>query len=1518
MAADATDALSRVGSEDLAARLIAGALPGELAGFGAQLQTKATEAAHDALSRYAPGAPALHLSTGTGEGGRRLMRLAVANDDMPFLVDSIAASVGAAGLTIDRILHPVIDGVSLIYMETERGDAKTRVELTAAIETALAHVRAAVGDWSAMKARLADDAVALGAGEGKALLRWLLDANFTLLGAAHYPARGGIERPLGIAALVGDAMLAPEQRAKAHDWLGSHNGPMLVKSNFLSTVHRRAPLDLIVVRDGDGVSIHAGLWTSAALTASPDQIPLLRERLSALLNKYGFAAGGHAGKSLEHALTDLPHDVLLALDEATLERLTLTAMSLADRPRAELVLARDALDRHLFAFVWIPRDELTTARRVAIGAMIGEGADGRLLSWSIDLGDGEVALIRYTFDWRQAKREPDEATLKAALVQMIRGWEEAVETSLAAMTEGQAATRLALRYADAFPLPYRTGAGPEEAARDIVRIARLDAPGDRDVRLYRNWGDATGILRLKLYSLAPVTLSDTVPALENFGFAVVEEVSTVLGRSGSLGHMHRFVIDCGGDADAIVARADVIEPAIAAVIAAREEDDRFNALVTATGFDPRSVVLLRALFRYLRQTGLSYGMVTVVDALRRHPHIARAIVELFAVLHDPARADRDVSAPEGEIERGLGGVAAIDEDRVLRLLRAVVRATLRTNFYAPAGQVAIAFKFDSAQVPGLPAPVPWREIWVYSQRIEGIHLRAGPIARGGLRWSDRRDDFRTEILGLMKAQRVKNAVIVPTGAKGGFFPKQLPPPGDRDAWLAEGTESYRRFIRTLLSVTDNIVEGAVVHPPHVVVRDGEDPYFVVAADKGTATFSDVANAIAIEQGYWLGDAFASGGSVGYDHKAMGITAKGAWVSVQRHFAELGTDVQTQSISVVGCGDMSGDVFGNGMLLSKTLKIVAAFDHRHIFLDPDPDAAASWTERARLFALPRSSWEDYDKALISAGGGVFARSAKSVALTPQVRAALGIEATELEPAALISAILRSPVDLIWFGGIGTYVKAASETNGQVGDPANDMLRVDAEDVRARAIGEGANLGVMQAARIAFSLCGGRINTDFIDNSAGVDCSDHEVNIKIALNGEVRGGTLTEPDRNALLAAMTDEVADLVLDDNRLQTLALSIAERGGAAAVPSLVRLIETFEGSKRLDRTVEGLPTNDLLARRAQDGQGLTRPELAVVLATAKLALQEAIEHAGLGIDDAMIPELLAAFPVQMREAHRDAIVGHRLRGEIVATTVANRIVNRMGLIHPYELAEEEGASMGDVATAFVIAEVLFDVQPLWAEIDATAMNEAARLLLFEQVAAELRAAMADLLRANAVGRPVAEATAALFPGIALLDAGVGTLLPEESRRQARAFDERLTQAGAPPALVARVVRLAELDGAVGLAALSERSGTDATALTRAFTSLGGALGLDWAQGAAMRSAPTDPWERLLVAGLARDFQQMRLDFLARDAAAPEARVAAWLDAQANRIHDFRRMLDRARLSPAPSPAMLAQVAGQARVLLAR
>lgn len=1526
-------------SDALAVRLTKGALPGELQGFGEAERAAAASFVAATAERRAPATATITLEPLPATDPRRLMRLAIVNDDMPFLVDSIAATIGAHDISIDRMIHPVLritrdeDGAltqideghaeSMIYIELERVDARERRDLVAELARNLEDVRAAVQDWQALQDAMATDIATLPEGEGRALLAWLLDRNMTLLGHEAWWAEGGAEtRPLGIARNVQPVpILADASRRLAMQWFeDGGEAPLLLKSNLISGVHRHVPLDLALVplRDGArviGLSIHAGLWTSAALLAAPEDVPVLRARLAELEEKFAFDPNGHTGKALTHALVALPHDLVAGFSRESLENVALTAMSLADRPRPKLALVRSTLGRHLFAFVWLPRDDLTTARRLAIGDMLADAANANLLNWSIAVDD-TIALIRYTLDLREGGVVPDADALDTRIARMVRGWVPAVEAALVEQTDAPRAARLALRWAAGFPQNYRNVSTPAEAGEDIQRLAALDNEAARGVRLIPHVPGEDR--QLKIYKLGgALPLSDAVPVLENFGFRVIGELPTRL-QDDSRAFVHDFVVEAN-DAASQVDTA-TLEGAIAAVLEGAAENDAFNRLIIEVGVSPQAVVLFRAWFRYLRQAGLPYGLATVVDALRRAPRVAEALIARFAAVHDPLQ-NADPAATDAAIEAGLDAVTAIDDDRILRAYHNLIAATLRTNAFTPAGAEALAFKLDSHRIPGLPAPVPWREIWVYSPRIEGIHLRAGPVARGGLRWSDRRDDFRTEILGLMKAQRVKNAVIVPTGAKGGFYPKQLPPASNRDAWLAEGTESYRVFIRTLLSITDNIVEGKVVHPDGVVIHDGEDPYFVVAADKGTATFSDVANAIALEQGFWLGDAFASGGSVGYDHKAMGITAKGAWVSVQRHLAERGTDVQTQPIRVVGCGDMSGDVFGNGMLLSHELKIVAAFDHRHIFLDPDPDPAASFAERQRMFALPRSSWADYDEALISTGGGVFPRTAKVIALTDEVRAALGLTEREMEPGALISAILKSPVDLIWFGGIGTYVKARSENNIAVGDPANDRLRVDAEDLRATAIGEGANLGVTQAARIAFSTHGGRINTDFIDNSAGVDCSDNEVNIKIALNREMIEGRLGFEDRNAFLASMTDDVAHLVLEDNRLQTLALSIAEAGGAQTVPSYVRLIEIFEAAGSLDRAVEGLAGNDDLLRRSVEGRGLTRPELAVLLATAKLALQAAIERSGLGMADELLPDLHAAFPPAMQERFGKAIDEHRLRGEIVATKLANRIINRMGVLYPFELAEEEGAAIADIAGMFVVAERLFDLPALWREIETTDMPEAARIALFDETAVATRSQIADLLRATRTGAGPGETLKRLGTGIRELDRQTKALLLEEASAHSARIAGALEAAGAPVALVQKVVRLFELDGAVGLADLGDRLGIDETDLTRAFTRLGQALGLDWAQANAARIDSSDPWERLLIAGLARDFQQLRLEFLARSADGkrdPQALVEAWLADNAPRVAQFKAVVDRARLAPAPNAAMLAQIAGQARVLLGR
>ena len=1539
--------LSPTISDLIAAALIDGALPGETDGLDPPALAAAAAFVAATAQRREQSLPALALENKGGDGVVRRMRLAVINDDMPFLVDSIAGALAAHGLDIHRLLHPVIavrrDGIgeltdvmpgdtsgerreSMIYIEADRADGELRRTLEADLRAMLGDVRAAVSDWPRLQLALREAAETLPDGEGAALLRWFLERHFTLLGA-HVEARDGAARDgIGILRAEGAPLWPDATREAAFRWFErGGEAPLVLKSDRVATVHRRAALDLLVVPvRGDagvtGLSVHAGLWTSAALRSSSDRVPVLRARLAAIEEKFGFNPTAHSGKALRHALSALPHDLLIGLAPAALEEVALTAMSLADRPRPKLVLVPGPLERHLFAFVWLPRESLSTARRIAIRDMLQKAADATMSSWALELGEGELALLRYTLDLVPGSPAPDAGVLDRAIEAMLRGWAPAIEESLLGHVDAARAEHLALDWAESFPPAYRTNNDPAEAAADILRVSALEDEAGRGVRLYRDHEDQGARLRLKTYRRgALIPLSEAVPVFENFGFRVLEEIPTPLDR-GRAGYIHQFLLEAENPeaAEALLARAELAEQAIAAVLEGRAENDAFNALITSVGLDPRGVLLFRAWFRYLRQTGLSYGLQTVVDALAGAPDLARALIALFDARYDPA-GDGEGADALATVDAGLAAVGSIEDDRILRRLRGLVLAILRTNAFTPAAAEAIAFKLESARVPGLPKPLPWREIWVYSPRVEGIHLRGGPIARGGLRWSDRRDDFRTEILGLMKAQVVKNAVIVPTGAKGGFYPKQLPPAAQRDAWLAEGTESYRIFIRALLSVTDNYAEGRVVHPQGMRILDGDDPYFVVAADKGTATFSDVANTIAVERGFWLGDAFASGGSNGYDHKAMGITAKGAWVSVQRHFAEMGVDVQSEPVTVVGCGDMSGDVFGNGMLLSKKLKLVAAFDHRHIFLDPAPDPAASWAERERLFKLPRSSWADYDASLISAGGGVFPRTQKQIPVSPEVRAVLGIEDEELDPSALIAAILKAPADLLWFGGIGTYVKAAAESNLDAGDAANDAHRVNGEQLRVKVVGEGANLGVTQAGRIAFAERGGRINTDFIDNSAGVDCSDNEVNIKIALNREMAEGRLSFEDRNAFLAEMTDDVARIVLEDNRLQTLGLSLAERGGAAALPGQLRVIEMLEAAGRIDRAVDGIESDEALLRRARDGRGLTRPELAVLLSHGKLSLQAAIEAGGVAGDRLFEPLLRAAFPAPMQARFAAAIDAHRLRPEIVATKLANRVVNRLGLVAPFELVEEEAASLAQVAGAYFAVNAIFDLESLFAAIESAPMGEDARLALLDWAGRAARLHIADLLRAMPGDESPAEVAEALAPGVRRLEHGLDSLLLREARAQGAALRARLAAAAADPALIDRVVRLFELDGSIGTAALGRKLGIDEVAVTRAYVRVGEMLGLDWAHAAAVRFTSSDPWERLLAAGLTRDFEQLRLDFLARlDTSDPCAAADAWLDRHQQPVGQFKRLVERARLSPAVSAAMLAQIGAQARTLLQR
>ena len=1533
--------------ESIRKALTGNALPGETQGLSREAEREAAEFLADVAAKRKRGELALRIQSIGGEAGNRRMRIGLVNDDMPFLVDSVANAIAARQLTIYRLLHPVVcvdrdeDGElerveplcgdkhrreSMMYLELDRADARGRQELASDLRRVLEDVRLAVRDWEALQARMRSDAKEAG-DEGGALLNWFADGAMTLLG---YQVEKPYEAPsqtLGIFSIPG----APTDEGGclgAMNYL-EHGGevPLMAKAERKSTVHRRVPLDLVVVpirENGKvvGIGVHAGLWTSEALRVQPGEVPVLRARLKQLDQDLHFDPKGHSGKALRHAVASLPRDLVIAIDYDSLRELVMMAMSLADRPRPALLQVRSILKGQLFTFVWLPREELSTTRRLAIAALLQNEVGREITSWSVELGDADLALIRYTQYIDEEAAPPDSQALDAAVVEMVRGWAPAVEAELIERAGAPRATRLALTYIGAFPDTYRSRSAPEESAADILRLCALSDDSDRDVRISRVSTDAPRQLRLKTYRKSGlIPLSEAVPVLENFGFRVLEELPTEL--AGGIGFIHDFHVEVGpeADLDSILARTGEIERAIANVLCGAAEDDEFNQLVLYAGLDTQPVVWLRAWFRYLRQTGSSFGLITVVDALRRAPNATRALIGLFVSAHDPAATKRDeqIAACREQLDRSLAKVRSIDDDRILRRLRALVEAILRTNAFAPAAEEALAFKINSAAVPGLPAPVPWREISIYSPRVEGIHLRGGPVARGGLRWSDRRDDFRTEILGLMKAQLVKNAVIVPTGAKGGFYPKQLPPMSDRDSWLAEGTESYRIFIRSLLSVTDNLVNDKVVHPAGVVIHDGDDPYFVVAADKGTATFSDIANSIALERNYWLGDAFASGGSNGYDHKAMGITARGAWISVQRHFLEMGIDVQSDDVTVAGCGDMSGDVFGNGMLLSKSLRLIAAFDHRHIFIDPNPDPARSWVERKRLFDLPRSSWDDYDRKLISSGGGVYPRTEKSIPLSPEAREALGIEAKELDPASLITAILKAPVDLMWFGGIGTYIKGSMQSQADVGDPSNDVLRANADEVRAKVIGEGANLAVTQAGRIEFAEGGGRINTDFIDNSAGVDCSDNEVNIKIPLNREMRDGRLAFEKRNILLARMTDDVADIVLEDNRLQTLALSIAEAGGATALPAHVRTIELLEASGRLDRKVEGLASSEELLRRVQENRGLTRPELAVVLSISKLVLQDAAEELRLSEDPLVEPELFEAFPKPMRKSHAEAIRAHRLRNEIIGTKVANRLVNRLGPGIAFDMTEEEGASLKQVVAAFLVAERLLDLDKLWKEIEEAELPETVRIELFSIAASSIRAHLSDVLRAAGGEMRISVLCQTLEPGVRKISAAAAKLIRSEVRNEAAARRDRLLALGASEEIVRGLVRLYELDGVFGIAALAARHKLDELAVTRAYTRLGEALGLDWAQQQVARFVPADQWERLLTAGLARDFEQLRIDFLSRCRGSDlDDCVDGYIEKHRARIDQFRELVSRARSEGHVSAPMLAQIAGQARILLGR
>lgn len=1482
------------------------------------------------------------IDRGRTASGRR-MAIVIVNDDMPFLVDSVTGPLSLLGLAIHQLFHPVLDvqrdtaGMlldihatagakvaeghireSVTYLEVDRllePECKALLERLHAI---LADVRHCVMDWPSMVTEVREAARACsGSYEERAFLSWVADNNMTLLG--HRFSTESQTRPEPGLGLLRD----PDYPV----WEGSKQVPMptqpltITKANKISPVHRSAPLDFINVRTEQGKHEIVGLFTSAAYALSPRDVPLVREKVQSIIDSCGFDGRGHAGKALIHVLETFPRDELMQATVEQLLHMALGVLSLLERPRARLFVRRDAVGDFISVLVYIPRDAYRSDMRQRVNNMLLGALGGSISRYTVTLSDEGLARVHYIIT-NPKDQLPELASLQNALDRLVRGWSDDLENALIARVGADRATSLTMSHGNAFSAAYREQFDAAAAAIDVERLAALTDTQARDVLFYRNPSDASHLVRLKIYRQGEIIpLSDCVPVLEHLGLRAIEEFPYDL-HDGALGWVHDFLCrDADNRPIDLEALRPKLEPALIALLDGRLEDDSFNALILKAGFTASDVVILRALFRYMRQAGLPFSLDTVTLALVNSPHIAQLLIAMFNARFDPNHYDNArVTELNKDIDEALAQVSALDDDRILRHYRAVIMAIQRTNVFAASAQNALAFKIKSADVPGLPLPLPFMEIFVYSPRVEGIHLRGGKVARGGIRWSDRRDDFRTEILSLMKAQTVKNAVIVPVGAKGGFYPKHLPPVSDREAWLAEGTESYRIFIRSLLSLTDNLHGSQLIAPADVVRHDGDDPYLVVAADKGTATFSDIANGLAAEAGFWLGDAFASGGSVGYDHKKMAITARGAWISVERHFREMNMSVNDDPVTVVGVGDMSGDVFGNGMLLSKSMRVIAAFDHRHIFIDPSPDTAQAFAERSRLFTLPRSSWDDYNKALISNGGGVFPRSAKNIPLSPEARAALDISADNLTPADLIRAILQAPVDLLWLGGIGTYVKAANESHADAGDKANDSTRIDADQLRAKVIGEGANLGVTQRGRIAFALRGGRINTDFIDNSAGVDCSDNEVNIKILLAGATSSGRLRADEREPLLAAMTDDVATIVLRDNYLQTQALSIAEAQAPQHLGAHIRLMRTLEKSGGLNRQVEALPDDVTLAERQRRGLGLTRPELAVMLAYSKMTLFQALVHAPV-IDDPLLHEdLVHAFPSALRTPFAQDMAEHRLRREIIATKLANAIVNRGGLTLAFDLAEETGRGLGEVATSFVVAREVLALRPLWRLIDSYDYKIPAQVQTRAQTeaAAMLRIHMSDLLRYSTDTTVASAQCARLKPQVEILSAGVFDLLRPEPRRQVARAGDALKKAGTPEDVTTALLRLKALESGIGVVALAADIHTDAIALAQAYTALGERLGLDWAHGEATALEPSDSWERLLLAGTAHDCERLRLDLLRRVVQKdPGTDTDTWLTANAEKVTRIKALQEEVQASGPATTAKLTHLVNQVRLLLA-
>ncbi|HEY7182351.1 MAG TPA: NAD-glutamate dehydrogenase, partial [Blastocatellia bacterium] len=1481
----------------------------------------------------------------------------IVNDDMPFLVDSVTMEVNRHGLTLHLIIHPIMmarrraggeleempappgEGAtpeSLMHVEVDRIVSPEKIAvLTADLTRVLGDVRRAVTDWKKMLAKvdealkeiddtrppLAPDELL----EGKAFLRWLSDNHFTFLGYRCYDLTGDEgEEALRVVPDSGLGILREGNGKSSASVLPSNlrafaRLPRLLyitKANSRSTVHRPGYLDYIGVKRFDergevrGEHRFLGLFTSTAYSAKPSEIPLLRRKTANVISRTGIPPGGHTGKTLLDIIETYPRAELFQIGETELLQTVTGILQLGARQRFRLFVRRDPFDRFISCLIYSPRENYTTERQERWRKLLEEAFGGVASDFNVFFS--ESPLVRTLILVRTAPGEIPEfdvADVERRLMAAARRWEDDLKEALVKELGEARGAELFHRFGASFPAAYREDFAARSAVPDLERVERVLAGEPFSLSLYRPVEAAPRTLRFKLvHKGKPVMLSDSLPMLESMGLMVLDERPYHLEINGAepvwihdFGLMSESV-DIDMEIDEL---QSIFEDAFGRLFRREIEKDDFNRLVIAARLPAEEIVILRAYSKYLRQIGFPLPLRFVESTLGANADVARQLIELFKLRFDPASPDDEEAEAEiiKEIKASLDRVQNLNEDRALRQILALIRATTRTNFWRTDDKGRrrpfLSFKFDPSKIPGLPEPRPMFEIFVYSPRFEGVHLRGGRVARGGLRWSDRPEDFRTEILGLVKAQMVKNTIIVPVGSKGGFVLKRAPSPADREAYQKEGVECYQDYLRGLLDLTDNLVQGRIAPPPQVGRHDGDDPYLVVAADKGTATFSDYANAISKEYGFWLGDAFASGGSAGYDHKEMGITARGAWESVKRHFREMGVNTQDADFMAVGIGDMSGDVFGNGMLLSRHIRLVAAFDHRHIFLDPDPDTEASFEERERLFHLPRSSWADYDANLISAGGGVYPRTAKSIPISPEARRALGLEAEEMTPNELIIAILKAPVDLLYNGGIGTYVKSSRERNAEVGDRANDAVRVNGADLRCKVVAEGGNLGFTQLGRVEYALAGGRINTDAIDNSAGVSTSDHEVNIKILLGLAEADGEITEKQRNTLLAQMTAEVATLVLRDNYSQPQWLSVSRHMASHLLEPQQRFIRFLEKKGRLNRQLEFLPSDEEIAERRAKNIGLTKPENAVLLAYSKIWLFDELLASSLPDDPWVESALVRYFPQALGERYSGYMPRHPLKREIIATHVTNSMLNRVGGTFVHYLMEITGFSPAEIVRAYLLAREVFGLVPLWKEIEAldNKVEDGVQAEMVIEVDRLIVRATSWFLRSRRLNEDMAGAISYFSQGVDALARRLPGALDEADRDRMQSLAAKLRDSGAPESTATRVAGLDALFSALDIVEVAAMSDQKVERVAEVYFNLATQLGLPELR-KQINALPADQhWQAMARNAMLDDLAGLQSAITGEaingfdDGASPEALVGAWRTRNQRAIERTQQLL---------------------------